>query len=313
MRSFGKKLVIFCVLVTLLMLPFKVAAAEQSITLTYKVANCDFDFYKVASFSVDTGYTLDDTFEEYRETVSALSDLESLSTEEMRTLSSTLDALIKRDNVPPTYSGKTDASGTLSIESVDSGLYLAVGENAYDEQYYYIPAPLFISVPTLLADSGELQYSVVIEHTKFEKDKIPDTGEYVDLKVIKIWNDDNNSVLRPHKIEAVLLRNGEIFDTVTLGADNNWCFVWEKLSREYNWTVAEKEIPEGYTMTVEKNNNTFVIRNTPTGEEPPSPPEDKLPQTGQLRWPVPVLALIGMTALTLGLINRKKSYCYKQK
>lgn len=41
-------------------------------------------------------------------------------------------------------------------------------------------------------------------------------------------------------------------------------------------------------------------------EKPPEKPKGKLPQTGQLWWPVPVMAIAGTVLLTAGIMSRKK-------
>ena len=48
--------------------------------------------------------------------------------------------------------------------------------------------------------------------------------------------------------------------------------------------------------------NTTPVPPTPT----PTPPSGKLPQTGQLWWPVPWLALSGAALLAIGLISRHR-------
>jgi hypothetical protein len=42
-------------------------------------------------------------------------------------------------------------------------------------------------------------------------------------------------------------------------------------------------------------------------EEPPVASGGKLPQTGQLAWPIPVLAVLGMACIAIGITLRKKS------
>lgn len=55
----------------------------------------------------------------------------------------------------------------------------------------------------------------------------------------------------------------------------------------------------------------LVIPDDPTGPEEDLPdgdtPTTRLPQTGQLWWPVPILAIVGMFLLLSGLIRRKRS------
>ncbi len=41
-------------------------------------------------------------------------------------------------------------------------------------------------------------------------------------------------------------------------------------------------------------------------KQPPKKPKGKLPQTGQLWWPVPVMAIAGTVLLTAGIMSRKK-------
>ena len=87
----------------------------------------------------------------------------------------------------------------------------------------------------------------------------------------------------------------------------------------------EKETPEGYKVTVTQEGITFVMTNTwDEPEKPPKPgepeepgtdiPEDpvpegpgpKLPQTGQLWWPVPLLALAGRALCLVGWMRKDK-------
>ena len=41
-------------------------------------------------------------------------------------------------------------------------------------------------------------------------------------------------------------------------------------------------------------------------EQPPKQPSEKLPQTGQLWWPVPVMAIAGAAFLAAGIVSKKK-------
>jgi hypothetical protein len=55
----------------------------------------------------------------------------------------------------------------------------------------------------------------------------------------------------------------------------------------------EKEVPKGYTVTYNKNGNRYTIYNTRA-----------LVKTGQLRWPVPVLAVGGLVLIAAGVLVR---------
>ena len=73
-----------------------------------------------------------------------------------------------------------------------------------------------------------------------------------------------------------LLRDGKVYDTVTLNEGNNWRHTWTGLDDDYTWRVVEYKTPEGYTVTVERQGITFVMTNT-WREEPPDEPEESRP------------------------------------
>ena len=131
-----------------------------------------------------------------------------------------------------------------------------------------------------------------------------------------------------------LLRNGEVYDTVTLSEENGWSHTWTGLDKDDTWQVVEADVPDGYTVTVTREGITFVVTNTrskdnpdepepgeeipdnppPTGSqepgeeipEEPAPQGPALPQTGTLWWLVPLLACGGMALFLLGWARRRR-------
>jgi hypothetical protein len=73
---------------------------------------------------------------------------------------------------------------------------------------------------------------------------------------------DTKTEGRPKQIEAQLLRNGKVYETVTLSAENNWRYTWPELDAEQEWLVVEKDVPENYTVITDLQDTTFVITNT---------------------------------------------------
>ena len=128
---------------------------------------------------------------------------------------------------------------------------------------------------------------------------IPDSDdeEFTKINVKKIWKDDGKN--RPKNIIVHLLRGGETFDTVELSEENGWEYTWENLEKDTYYII--EEVPAGYTAEVVKKGNTYVITNTSEPPTPPPPPPD-LPQTGQLNWPIPTMAIAGAVLLVLGWI-----------
>ena len=127
------------------------------------------------------------------------------------------------------------------------------------------------------------------------------------ISVTKVWVGDN-AATRPANIEATLYRNGEVYETVTLNDANKWSHSWVGLSSSYTWTVKETRVPAGYTSTVTQSGSSFTITNSVGGsgdsdkdiDDPDIPLDEKIPQTGMLQWPIPVLSVFGIGLVTCG-------------
>ena len=86
-------------------------------------------------------------------------------------------------------------------------------------------------------------------------------ADYDKVSVTKRWVLDNDSATQPVKVQ--LLKDGTVFDTITLTEETNWTYHWNYLSKGPKWTV--KEItPDGFTSSVTKNGNNYTITNTTT-------------------------------------------------
>ena len=75
------------------------------------------------------------------------------------------------------------------------------------------------------------------------------------------------------------------------------------------YSILEVNIPEGCIATYSQNGYEFTVINSAALIQPeqPSRPQDVLAQTGQLVWPIPVLALTGLFLVALGIIMLRKS------
>ena len=239
-------------------------------------------------------------------------------------LAGMLAVYVEKDEIEPMDSGMTDAQGTLNfpnnVEEMTTGLYLVMGEEYIYQHQRYTPEAALICLPN--RDENEDWIYDVVMNPKYGP-----VVEMTQIQVIKKWDDDENSAgERPEEIQIQLLNDGKEVETITLSKENNWRYTWTDLEPSSEWTVVEKDVPEGYTVDLEQDGNIFVFTNIyeePTddfedeGDNTPdssggnrpggNKPSGRLPQTGMLWWPVPVLAAAGMMFFTIGWVKRQKS------
>lgn len=253
-------------------------------------SNVEFRIYRVAEITEAGDFVLSETFREYPV------ELNNLDSSGWRTLAQTLDAYVARDNINPYWAKKTEQTGNVHFSDLPTGLYLVAGDTYTQDTTIYTPEPTLISLPGM-TEKDQWTYDVEA-FCKFNRETIP---EFVERKVQKVWKDDGNSDKRPKEISVQLLKNGEIVDTVVLNNENNWEYVWKDLDGRSKWQVTEAVTPAGYTVSVKQEGLIFVMTNTCPPETPP-----KLPQTGMLWWPVPLLLCVGLLLVVTGLWVRRR-------
>lgn len=291
----------------------------------------EFRLYRVAEVSAGAGFTLTGDFAGYPVKVNGL------DSSGWRALAQTLDGYAARDGLTPLREEPTGADGKVVFDQLDTGLYLVIGDRYRQGRYTYTPEPFLVSLPALDEETDTWIYDAEAS-CKYDSDYNPPGGggedDTINRKVLKVWEDDGNEERRPNEIVVQLLRNGRIYDTVTLNDANGWKYTWTGLDDSYRWQVVEYETPEGYTVTVDQQGITFVMTNSmteeipdeppPEGDRPPDEPgepdkpdepgkpdqpdepgEPELPQTGMLWWPVPVLAGVGLFLFLIGWGKRR--------
>lgn len=90
----------------------------------------------------------------------------------------------------------------------------------------------------------------------------------ISVTVHKKWANDDESI-RPEAIEVNLLRNGEVFDTVTVAKEDNWSYTWNDLDFIDEWTVQEIAV-EDYTgktedLSTDALHKVYQVTNTYKG------------------------------------------------
>lgn len=256
-------------------------------------------------------------------------------------LAATLDGYIMRDGIWPTDYGKTNESGVISFplrcETLTAGLYLVRSDSFQRDQTRFDKSLSLVMLPSLDPVENKWNYETVIQ-PKFDHRPIPvypDEPTFTMREVLKVWKDDAAPQNRPKEISVQLLKDGVVYDTVALNADNHWRYTWNQLDNWSDWTVVE-QTPAGYTVTVTQEGITFVVTNTSTSEhpaettvpstrpeepgssdstsqpgtpdQPTQPDHPNLPQTGLLWWPVPLLAAAGLICVIAGIAIARHRY-----
>lgn len=276
-------------------------------------SGAEFQIYDVGSVSSDGSVVLENEFAQYPVS------LENLNSSGWRDLAQTLAAYVRRDDLEPLAKGITDEKGDVIFGQLMPGLYLADGENYRRGGNTYTPEPVLIALPGKTAE-GSWTYHPVSE-IKYQSRRRPGDGgdepdeNRISLQALKIWEDSGAEDIRPEQVQIQLLRNGEIYEQVILNEENNWSWSWEGLDGDSRWEVAEKDLPDGYTVRVSRQGNVFAITNTCRRPLPlatssvPQPPDEssspQLPQTGVLWWPVSFLAGGGLGFIMAGWGRRK--------
>jgi hypothetical protein len=121
-----------------------------------------------------------------------------------------------------------------------------------------------------------------------------EVARLTDITIRKVWNTDK-STEATKSVTIQLLRNGNVVKTATLNAQNNWQVTYSNMPESDAYSVREVDVPKGFTATYKQNGYVFTVTNTAT-----------LIQTGQVFWPIPVLAVGGMLFLAVGIMLLQK-------
>lgn len=310
---------------------------KGKLTLEYQfekqpLADVPVSLYRVADVEASGYLKLSGDFKNYNV------DLEDLDSTGWKIAAETFSVYISRDQIPPLIADKTEADGSIRFEELSTGLYLIKADDIRIGTNNYHSDPFFISLPSVNEDN-EWIYDVKSHPKTITVTRANEKS----ITAVKVWNDYGSGVTRPENIQISLLKDGGVYDTVILSASNYWRYTWNGLDESHIWTVAENDVPAGYTAAYTKEGSIYTITNTAPGkvsgggggkggqggpkvplinketekkipldnkdvDDPleiidiPNDPEplSSLPQTGLLWWPVPFLALGGLTLFGMG-------------
>ena len=122
-----------------------------------------------------------------------------------------------------------------------------------------------------------------------------DVAKLTDITIEKVWNTDA-STKAADSVTVQLLRDGVVVETATLSEQNNWRIIYSDMPESDAYSIVEVNVPKGFTATYSQSGYVFTVTNSAS-----------LIQTGQLIWPIPILAMAGLCLITIGASVLKKT------
>ena len=164
----------------------------------------------------------------------------------------------------------TTVNGKVKFEDLDLGLYL-------------------VMIPRVI--NNKWTYDIT---SKPKTDII----RVIDINVKKVWNTTTtniNSIANlPEYIEIELSKDNEVIDRIKLNSSNNWEYTWKDIEKSDMYSVKEINIPKGYTVTYQKEDNSFIVTNTAS-----------LVQTGNMPWLVELIGSLGIIFIVISIVYSK--------
>jgi len=270
-------------------------AAEARLTLHYQkddvaFANLPIGIYRVAEALPNGTFELIEPFSSYPVNIHDITEQA-----QWHNVAQTLYSYIVANQVAPDRETKTDANGKACFSDLETGLYFVREVVAENTVGTYVFNQFMVYVPTPQPDGS---YNYEVEARPKCTNFVP-KNQY---SVTKLWQDGGNQNIRPKEVTIDIYKDGVLHDTQVLNSDNNWTYTWYVSGDDpAKWTVAEKDVPDGYKVKIQQNGSTFSVINTYQ-----TTPE--LPQTGDTFTPmlwIMLMCFSGIMLVILGCYSRR--------
>lgn len=284
-------------------------AQKSKLTIICPVDGMKISLYHVADLKEDGSYELAGALAGYSVSLACEDE------DDLQGAANTLADYVKRDQIIPekVEMAKTTSAGiSTCFEDISQGMYLVMGQNVEKQEgektQVYTPQVALVVFPANSGEQNPYDVKAVLKYERREKLEESQTK----LHVLKVWKGDKEEK-RPTSVKVDLLKleadgSSTVADRQVLNQENQWSYTWENLSTEAQWSVAESQVPAGYYVSTNRAESTIVVTNT--AKQPVSDKKNtqdqskkqgaKLPQTGQLWWPVLVLLLAGISCIVIG-------------
>ena len=241
-----------------------------TLTVTYPKEETVYHLFRVGSM-VNGTLVLDEEFS-------------GVSTTDWKRTASVLSEVIQKTGRGTELSQAVVTGGSAVFGGLGEAVYLVMGDETVTNGITDTPVPFLTAMP---GTDGQNQ-------PVWDVQTAGEQQETMDISVTKVWVGDRVSG-RPASIIVHLTLDGKDYGPlVRLNYANHWSYTWENLPVG-NWSVRE-ESSRRYTTTMTREGNTFTFTST----------WKKIPQTGQLWWPVAAMSAAGVCLVGAGLLRRRK-------
>ena len=239
------------------------------------LAGAELSLYYVATVALNSSNRLSYTFTDPFDDCGCALDDPALIT--------ALDVFVT-EHAAPLAKQVTDAQGCAAFTDLPLGLYFVKQTNTAEDSASC--TSFLVTVPNY--DSEGYTYDV-------NASPKTDVINLVSITVKKVWNTDE-STSATDSVTVQLLKDGVLIATAVLNDQNQWQIVYTNMPESDAYTIVEVDVPEGFVASYSQNGYIFTVTNSAF-----------LIQTGQLIWPIPVLALAGLFLIAVGAIVLRKT------
>ena len=198
-------------------------------------------------------------------------------------LTTVLDVFVQ-ENAAPVAKQVTDAQGAAVFTNLPLGLYFVKQTGTVEN--YAACTSFLVTVPNY-NDEGYVYDVNATPKT--------DIAKLTSITIQKVWNTDE-STSAADSVTVQLLKDGVVIATAVLNDENEWRIVYTNMPESDSYSIVEVDIPQGFVAAYTQNGYIFTVTNSAF-----------LIQTGQLIWPIPVLALAGLCLIAVGCIVLRKT------
>ena len=198
-------------------------------------------------------------------------------------LTTVLDVFVQ-ENAASVAKQVTDAQGAAVFTNLPLGLYFVKQTGTVEN--YAACTSFLVTVPNY-NDEGYVYDVNATPKT--------DIAKLTSITIQKVWNTDE-STSATDSVTVQLLKDGVVIATAVLNDENEWRIVYTNMPESDSYSIVEVDIPQGFVAAYTQNGYIFTVTNSAF-----------LIQTGQLIWPIPVLALAGLCLIAVGCIVLRKT------